>query len=178
MSSCKARRCIVLFVGLMVAAALALAKTPGAAAAPSRRLAHPVLVGVGATWTERGVYQGALHPGAMLAFELALNRYAAIGLLGDITYIEDRLYGRRYRLLTGPDLKLILVPNGIVRPWVTVGAAASFLDDQGLGLGMGAGAFFLPNTPMTFFVDVRRYHLGNWEGPGLKQIMLRAGMAF
>ena len=119
----------------------------------------------------------------MLGFDLPLGRHAAIGWLGDFTYIGERPNGpppvsTNHRLTTGLDFKLLPLRSGIVRPWVTVGAAGSVVHDTGYGWGVGAGAFFLPDTPTAFFMDARRYHFVDVENPAFDQVMLRAGVAF
>ena len=176
---------LTLFLSLTVMPFLALAPVPAAAAAaaPDRRLAHPVLVGLGATWTEPGRFQHTVYPGAMLEFDLALGRYVAVGLHADFTYIDERPEGpppvsTNHRMIAGLDFKLRPLSSGIVRPWVTVGAAGSIVHDTGYGYGVGAGAFFLPDTPMAFFVDMRRYHFADMERPSFEQVMLRGGVAF
>jgi hypothetical protein len=159
---------------------LALAWGPGAASATvsEERGVRRVLIGVGSTWSERDGYHDQARFGAMLGFEANLNRNLAMGFLGDITSIDDIPDGNHHRLLTGLDLKLLPLHGDIVRPWVMVGVTASFLDGTGAGYGAGAGAFFLPNERTSFFVDVRRYHIGNWDASKVNQVMLRAGVAF
>jgi hypothetical protein len=167
-------------LAFIMAPVLASAPMPdeAKAAASDRPVGNRALLGVGGTWTGPEWYQRSVHPGAMIGFDLGLGRHASIGLLGDITSIDDPRFGQRYHLVTGLDVKLLPIPRGIVRPWVSAGAALSLLNDSGLGLGVGAGAFFLPDTPMAFFVDVRRYHFVDMENPQYRQVMLRAGVAF
>ena len=66
----------------------------------------------------------------MLGFDLALGRHAAIGLLGDFTYIEERPEGpppvsTNHRVITGLDFKLLPLRSRMVHPWVTVGVATT-----------------------------------------------------
>src|SRR2546426_9263320 len=184
MSSRRTIGSVALCLSLLLAPTFALALVPHTASAASdRRLAHPVLLGVGATWTEPGRFRRSVYPGAMLGLELALGRHAAIGLLGDFTYIDERPEGpppvsTNHRLITGLDVKLLPLSTRIVRPWLAVGAAGSVVHDTGYGWGIGAGAFFLSDFPAAFFVDVRRYHFFDMENPDFKQVMLRAGVAF
>lgn len=182
MSSRSTFRSVAPWLSLLLTTALALALVPRAASAASDRR-RPVLLGVGATWTEPGRFQHSLYPGALLGLELALGRHAAIGLLGDFTYIDERPKGpppvsTNHRMIAGLDLKFFPVSSGVVRPWLVVGAAGSVVHDTGYGWGVGAGAFFLPDLPTAFFVDLRRYHFFDMENSDFSQTMLRAGVAF
>jgi len=100
-------------LSLLLAPTLARAQEPHAASAASERsLSHVVLLGVGATWTEPGEFQHTTHPGAMLGFDLALGRHAALGLIGDFTYIDERPDGppptsTNHRVILGLDLKVL-----------------------------------------------------------------------
>jgi len=184
MSSRMRSRCAtLLLIVLMVIPLLAATRVPSAAAASSdRRLVHPLLLGVGGSWV-KGRTETLVYPGAMLEFDLSLGHHVALGLHADFTPIDGPRGGplphtRNDRLITGLDLKLLPLASGIVRPWVTAGLAASVLEDTGVGYGVGIGAAFVPDTPMAFFVDLRRYHILDMENPEYEQIMFRAGVLF
>jgi hypothetical protein len=118
----------------------------------------------------------------MVGFDLALGRHAALGLLGDFTYIGARADGpppvsTNHRLIAGLEFKFLPLRSGSVRPWVAVGAAGSVVHDTGYGWGIGAGVRLLPDKPIAFFTDVRRYWFFDMENPNFEQVMLRAGVA-
>src|SRR5258706_7720494 len=95
MTSRKQSAVVAVFLGLGVALALGLARTASAnpSDAADRPLGHRVLLGAGATWTDPGQFRHTVYPGGMLGFDLGLGRHAAIGLLGDFTYIDERPTG-------------------------------------------------------------------------------------
>jgi hypothetical protein len=178
------RKSTVVFLALMAAPVDAMAQTPSTAqaVAADRPLGHQVFLGVGATWAESYRFEGSVHPGAMLGFDLALGRHVAVGLLGDFTYIDPRPQAPpvspNYRLIVGLDLKVLPLGRGVFRPWLTAGLAGSVVNETGIGWGFGAGAFFLPDLPVAFFVDLRRHQFVDMELPEFEQVTLRAGVSF
>jgi len=169
--------CSTMNILLAIAFALALMPRPSSAAS-DRRLAHPVLVGAGATWIDPGVYHRSAYPGAMVGLDLSLGRYSEIGVFGDVTSINNALFGQRTHVLTGLDFKLLPLPTGWLRPWVMAGAAGSVVDDTGYAIAWGAGSYFVPGQAVAYFVDVRRYYVRDMENPAFDQVVLRAGVVF
>jgi hypothetical protein len=171
---------VLLGLGFLV---LAIVGQPSGARAASAMERPPVLLGVGATWTDPGRFRHTLYPGAMAGIDLGLGAHASIGLLGDFTYIDERPGGpaptsSNHRLITAVDFKVLPVSNRAIRPWLVVSAAGSVVHDTGYGWGIGGGAFILPEARVALFVDARRYHFLDFENPAFTQTTLRAGVAF
>jgi hypothetical protein len=172
-----------MFLSLASPAVLAGGTEVASAASSDRPLGHQLLLGFGVTRTDEDWFEGSLHPGVELGFDIACGGHVAVGLLGDLTSISVparmTLPARTdHRLITGLELKVLPLRSGSLRPWLAVGLAGSVLDDTGYGWGASAGVFYVSKVPFTLFGDVRRYHVVDMESTDFQQIMFRVGIGY